>query len=285
MCELFALSSKVPTTVAFSLRAFSQRGGPGGPVDGWGIAFHDGRDVRLYKEPEPARDNAWVSFIASRRLASSLVISHLRHATEGGVSYANTQPFIRELGGRIHVFAHNGRLAGLNKGPAKPWRRFMPVGDTDSETAFCMLLEKLSDAWAGKGIPGASARLAIVSGFAAEMRELGPANFLYSDGDLLFAHGHRRTQADQSIAPPGLWKLDRRCAVDTDALAESGVAIEGCPQEITLFASVPLTDESWSPLAAGEVICVKAGRTIEDEQIAPAPAYEDATPNRERLGA
>ncbi|MFI4999193.1 MAG: class II glutamine amidotransferase, partial [Reyranellales bacterium] len=52
MCELFCLSSRLPTRATFSLRAFADRGGPGGrSVDGWGVALHDGRDVRLYKEP------------------------------------------------------------------------------------------------------------------------------------------------------------------------------------------------------------------------------------------
>lgn len=120
MCELFCLSSSLPTIASFSLRAFAQHGNPaGGAIDGWGLAFHDGRDVRLYKEPEPAGESAWLAFIEQRRLPSRLVLSHIRHATRGGNSLANTQPFVRELGGRMHVFAHNGRLDGVEKRYAK----------------------------------------------------------------------------------------------------------------------------------------------------------------------
>lgn len=54
--------------------------------------------------------------------------------------------------------------------------------------------------------------MAIVTRFAADMRALGPANFLYADSDVLFAHGHRRIQAGGEIAPPGLWHLQRRGA-------------------------------------------------------------------------
>lgn len=49
--------------------------------------------------------------------------------------------------------------------------------------------------------------------FAAELRRLGPANFMQADGQALFAHGHRRWQpATGRIAPPGLHLLTRHCA-------------------------------------------------------------------------
>ena len=101
MCELFCLSSRLPTSVTFSLRKFADRGGLGSHnVDGWGVAFHDGREARLYKEPEPAGDSPWLAFIQERRLPTRLLISHIRHATRGALSLANTQPFAREPGER-----------------------------------------------------------------------------------------------------------------------------------------------------------------------------------------
>ncbi|MDI1285824.1 MAG: class II glutamine amidotransferase [Reyranella sp.] len=265
MCELFCLSSRLPTRVTFSLRKFADRGGlGGGNVDGWGVAFHDGREVRLYKEPEPAGDSPWLAFIQERRLPTRLLISHIRHATRGSLSLTNTQPFARELGGRTHLFAHNGRLEGIDVPFAASAKRFQPLGDTDSEMAFCLLLERLSPLWDGGGVPTLAARLAAVTGFAAEMRSLGPANFLYSDGAVVFGHGHRRTQADGTIAPPGLWLLQRACAVDAEATAPSGVTIESGagPQEIALLASVPVTAEQWRPLDEGEIVVVADGQVL-----------------------
>jgi predicted glutamine amidotransferase len=265
MCELFCLSSRLPTSVTFSLRKFANRGGLGSHnVDGWGVAFHDGREARLYKEPEPAGDSPWLAFIQERRLPTRLLISHIRHATRGALSLANTQPFARELGGRTHLFAHNGRLEGIDDRFAASKGRFRPVGDTDSEMAFCLLLERLSSLWDGSAVPPLAARLAVVTGLAADLRPLGPANFLYSDGEVVFGHGHRRTQVDGTIAPPGLWCLQRACAVDTEALAPAGVTIEPAagPQEITLLASVPVTDEQWRPLAEGEIVVVADGQVV-----------------------
>lgn len=263
MCELFCLSSRLPTTATFSLHTFAQRGGYGASaIDGWGVAFHDGRDARLYKEPEPAADSEWLAFIERRRVPSRLVLSHIRHASQGRVSLANTQPFARELGGRMHVFAHNGRLAGIEDRHAGHWGRFQPLGETDSEVAFCILLERLSDLWAGGGrYPSTADRLSIVERFAADMRALGPANFLYTDGDTLFAHGDQRMQADGHIVPPGLWHLRRTCTVDADLAVEGGIAIAGPvrDQQLTLVASVPLSAESWVPLAKGQIVVIRDG--------------------------
>src|SRR6516225_5990362 len=170
MCELFCLSSRLPTVVSFSLEAFARRGGRDSRnLDGWGLAYYDDGDARLYREPEPAGDSAWLSFVERRRVASTLVLSHLRHATRGRISLANTQPFARELGGRLHVFAHNGRLDDIEFQQAGRWDRFQPIGDTDSEIAFCILLQRLSELWRGSVEPSLDDRLAIVERFAADM--------------------------------------------------------------------------------------------------------------------
>src|SRR5262249_5558498 len=69
-------------------------------------------------------------------------------------------------------------------------------------------------------------------------------------------------QRNGTIAPPGLWLLSRQCGLDTDALSQAGVLIDADPQEVILFASVPLTDEPWHPLHEGQVVAVKAGRLL-----------------------
>ena len=137
MCELFCLSSRLPTRATFSLDSFASHGAPpGGMIDGWGIAFYDGLDVRLHKEPEPAGDSVWFAFIKQQRVASRLIVSHIRRATMGGISLANTQPFTRESGGRMHVFAHNGNLKGIEDRYAAAKHRFRPVGETIRRLPF-----------------------------------------------------------------------------------------------------------------------------------------------------
>lgn len=261
MCELFALSGSLATTISLSMERLAHRSDHAGHLsDGWGIGFYDGPDVRLFREPEPAADSVWVRFIGEQQIRSRLVMSHLRHATQGEVSLRNTQPFARELGGRMHLFAHNGSLPGIEKHFCFERQGHVPIGSSDSEIAFCVLLDRLAPLWGGRP-PTLEARLAAVSGLAQELRQLGPANFLYADGELLFAHGHRRLQKDGRTAAPGLHVLHRECAIDPDALAAAGVEI-GHPQSVTLFASVALTLDAWRPLAEGELMVTRGGVVV-----------------------
>ena len=262
MCELFAMSSRYPTTVGFSLETLARRGGHDGPhKDGWGVAYFEGSDVFLLRESSPAAESGLVRFMETNGPPSDLVLSHIRLATQGEPVLHNTQPFQRELGGRAHVFAHNGDLAGIRDECRLESRRFTPVGDTDSELAFCCLLERLAQLWdqAEDALPSVESRLEVVADFAAWLRPLGPFNFIYSDGDTLFVHSHRRKQDDGSIRPPGLYLLVRSSNEQAVDLTDSGVLLAPTAQELVLIASVPLTDEPWEPIEEGEVVALKGG--------------------------
>jgi glutamine amidotransferase len=263
MCELFAMSSRYPTTVGFSLETLAQRGGHDGPhKDGWGVAYFEERDVFLLREPSPAAESDLVRFMEVNGPPSDLVLSHVRLATQGAPALRNTQPFQREFGGRAHVFAHNGNLPGVTEACRLRTHRFTPIGETDSEFAFCCLLERLGKLWdSGPGkAPSVEMRLGVVADFAALLRPLGPFNFVYSDGDALFVHAHIRKQSDGIERPPGLHLLVRSCNEEAIDLTESGVMLAPVAQELALIASVPLTDdEPWEPLEPGEVIALKQG--------------------------
>lgn len=263
MCELFAFSGEHPALLRYSLREFASHGADGHNADGWGIAHYVEGDVRLVKETSAARDSACLAFIQDHPLRSDLVMSHIRHATQGALSIRNCQPFTRELGGRVHVFAHNGHLDRDGLAGVAVANGFRPVGETDSELAFCGLLERLRPLWrdAAGGLPDLDARRRVVAGFARDLRPLGPANFIYADGDALFAHGHKRIHPGEGIRPPGLHLLCRACA----SLDAPGLRIAPAEPGGTqvLVASVPLTDDpAWRALAEGEVVVIRQGRLL-----------------------
>jgi len=263
MCELLAISCRQPARLSFSLAALTAHTTPGHSArDGWGLAYYQGRDVALYREPAPASESPLVRRLESEGPPTVLALSHIRHATRGERTLANTQPFVRELGGRSHVFAHNGDLPGLMTDPKFALTQFQPLGETDSEHAFCALLARLAPLWQDQRTPTLQARLDRVADFAADLRAFGPASFLYADSEILFAHGHRRLQADGRIAPPGLHWLQRRCAHDQEPLQADGVCV-GCGyQQVLLLASVPLSDEPWQALAEGETVAVAGGQLL-----------------------
>ena len=113
MCELLGMASLLPTTVSLSLRLLAQRGNPGLRLaDGWGVGFHDGADGVVAREVSGAARSPWLGPLRSRPPLARVVIAHIHYATQGEISLRNTQPFQRELGGRLHIFAHNGNLPG-----------------------------------------------------------------------------------------------------------------------------------------------------------------------------
>lgn len=268
MCELFAMSSDLPVGVELCLEEFARHGGLTGPhQDGWGIAnYAEDGAVRLYKEAEPASASEWVEFIETHRMRSTIVLSHIRRATQGKRSLKNTQPFRRELGGGCHVFAHNGDLPEIHKDPTFPLGFHRPLGETDSEHAFCSLLGRLEDLWlASSGPPGLQERRRIVAEFAGSLARLGMANFIYSDGDAVFAHGNRRrSNVADPPKPPGLHFLRRAAGDAPSGFSTDGLQIAaGCGRcEMALVASVPLTCEDWRPLAEGELVVLRAGRVV-----------------------
>ena len=265
MCELLGISSRRPSRLSLSLAALAARSTPGNSNrDGWGAAFYQGSDVALFREPEAANDSPLVHLLETRGPNTTLAISHIRHATLGAVKLANTKPFVRELAGRTHLFAHNGHLPGIVSNQKFLLDRFRPVGETDSEHAFCALMSRMQDRWdKTSAAPSIEDRLGVVTAYAADMRELGPANFLYADGEILFAHGHRRIQtASGMIEPPGLFMLSRTCRHDGEPFMTDGLSLACGYQEVILIASVPLSNEPWQPLAEGEVVAVSLGKLV-----------------------
>ena len=270
MCELFAISSRLPSTVRYSLPEFARHGAvTRRNRSGWGIAYYQDRDAILVKEPSPAGDSPWVSFIANQDVSSDCVIAHVRLATIGEPGLQNTHPFRRELAGRVHIMAHNGTMTKLHQSVDPSDLTHVPVGDTDSELAFCLLLEKVREVWAkAGGMPPWQARFDAFMSVAAELATYGTCNILYSDGDALFAHAHKRIYelADGQFGapePPGL--SIRNCANCDQAPTWSCDGLEvglGC-QETLFIASVPLDDDGWEPLPEASAIVIRQGKLLQ----------------------
>ena len=264
MCELFAVSSAHPARVRLRFAAFAGHGASvaGGNPDGWGAAYFDGPDAHVLREPIPAVRSSFVQVLENHDFHSRLVMSHVRRASRGPVAMANTQPFSRELAGRRHVFAHNGDLPDIQRRwPLEPgcWQ---PVGQTDSEHVFCQLLRSLAPLWREPGVvPSVQARLDVVAAFAARLRPVGPVNFLYADGDALFAHAHRRHQADGTLRPPGLHLLLREPALAHAVRAEGLQVDSGNARShpLAMLASVPLGKGAWKPLPEGSLLVLRDG--------------------------
>ena len=254
MCQLLGMNCNVPTDVCFSFEGFSARGGATDVhVDGWSIAFFEGRGCRVFLDPAPARDSKVAELVRRLPIHSLNVIAHIRKATRGAVALENCHPFQRELWGRYWAFAHNGTLQDFHPALGGPYR---PVGDTDSEAALCLLLETLRARFPG-GRPALPALHAALSEITAGLARHGPFNYLLSDGQPLFAHCSTSLHYVVRQAPFGTAHLvDRDVSVDFAALT-------GPKDRVAVIATVPLTDdEPWTSIPPGTLLAFEDGAPV-----------------------
>jgi glutamine amidotransferase len=245
--------------VTFSLSVFGERGGHLGPhKDGWGIAFNEGQDFRIIKEAAPASDSACLRFIEGHDFRSQIVISHIRRASDPTApSFTNSHPFARELYGFTHVFAHNGEVLGIFQDRRFEPKHYFPMGDTDSERVFCVLMDRLREGLTPVTVIDFKTKLSIIEKWAREVSNFGIFNFLLSDTRYLYAH--RSTH---------LFYVSRECASQTECLKSGELTIRLAPgsngsQRVAAVATEPLTgNEEWQPLPEKRVAAFLHGEKI-----------------------
>lgn len=244
MCQLLGMNCNTPTDVTFSFTGFAQRGGrTDHHGDGWGIAFFEGLGLRHFVDPQPACDSPVAELIRRYPIKSQHVIAHIRKATQGAVGLENCHPFVRELWGRYWVFAHNGDLKGFHP---RLHASFRPVGSTDSERAFCWIMQELWKSHAG--VPSVQELTLTLRELARSIAAHGPFNFLLSNGVALWAH-----------CSTSLYSVERKHPFAHAKLADEDLSIDfsrhTSPQDrVAVVVTAPLTvDEPWTQFQPGEL--------------------------------
>jgi predicted glutamine amidotransferase len=251
MCELLALSANTPTDLCFSFHGLRRRGGATADHgDGWGLASFDveGQGVRLYREDAPAAFSPVAAEVATLPLKAHCSIAHIRKATRGRVALENCHPFLRKWRGQDWVLAHNGDLAGdwPLDGP------FQPVGDTDSEAAFCWILQELDRS--GVHPEDGDALYSQLVRLSDALATRGTFNGLLSNGRWLFAYATTR-----------LHQLTRQAPFRHARLADDDVSVDfaelaGPNDVVTIVSTEPLTtNEAWQPLRPGQALWIVRG--------------------------
>jgi glutamine amidotransferase len=241
MCQLLGMNANTPTDVMFSFTGLATRADE--HKDGFGIGFFEGRGARLFVDAKSARESPVAELVKTWPIHSHNVIAHIRKATQGVVALENTHPFARELWGRTWVFAHNGDLKDFRP---RLHGHFRPVGDTDSEHAFCWLMQELAKAHAG--VPAVAELGCTLRELLPQLHRHGSFNMLLSNGQALWAHGSTKLH----------WLL-RQHPFQTAALRDEDLQVNFArhttPQDrVAIVATEPLTaDEAWTAFAPGEL--------------------------------
>jgi len=273
MCQLFALSCNVPSAVTFSFTGFSARGGRTGEhADGFGLAFHDGAGCRVFVDDQRASDSALADFLRRHPIRARTVLGHVRKATQGPVEPANCHPFVREWRGRHWSFCHNGDLKDFHP---RLNGQFLPVGSTDSERAFCWILQELRRRFGMRRAAGWQQVAPVIAELADRIAPHGRFNFLLSDGEALYAHASTRLFWLQRAHPfPTAHLVDHDLSMDLSV-------VNGPDDRMVLVATEPLTrNEAWLPFGAGELQVFVAGEPVWRRTAAPSSPREAALPMR-----
>lgn len=254
MCQLLGMNCNTPTDICFSFTGFRARGGlTDVHQDGWGIAFFEGKGARVFLDPLPSAQSPVAELVRNYPIKSTNVIAHIRKATQGIVSLVNTHPFMRELWGRYWIFAHNGDIPKFQTQFEGP---FLPVGDTDSERAFCWIMQELRKEF-GDHAPTAEALFAKLTTLTRSLAAHGPFNFLLSNGDLLLAHCSTNLSYVVRKAPfPTASLKDEDMKVDFNSVTTP-------LDRVAIIATTPLTDnEDWTALEPGSLWMFQDGAPI-----------------------
>jgi glutamine amidotransferase len=266
MCRLFGLSAAPQRVHARfwlleapdSMVAQSVRN-----PDGTGLGYFaaDGSAV-LDKQPIAAFDDP--AFASDARSATSATfITHVRHASTGGRTVANTHPFA--MSGRL--MAHNGALGDLSGLEAELGAaRALVRGDTDSERMFALVT-----AHAERNGGDVAAAIVSATGWIAAHLPVYALNLIVITADELWALRYPETHGLYVLerAPGGvhggrpLHQSSATLRVQSDHLAHHPSVV---------VASEPLDEHpDWRPLASGELLHVAADLTVTSGIALPDP--------------
>lgn len=253
MCELLGMSFNQSVSPSLSFRGFRQRGERN--PHGWGLAYYPDNSVQLIKEPIKASGSSLSEFVKSySQIRSKIFIAHVRYTSVGSKSHKNTHPFQRELHGKEFVFAHNGTLHNYK---GLPIGRFKPVGETDSEHAFCHILncieERKINQWSNEHFRWLWNQLKTINNY-------GNFNCIFSDGEYLFCY-HDKSGYN------GLCFAQRKAPFNTVHLVDEDFEInlserKDPSQKGFIIATRRLTDERWENFHTGELIVFRDGNII-----------------------
>jgi predicted glutamine amidotransferase len=260
MCQLLGMNSANPADLRFSFTGFAARGGlTDHHGDGFGVGFFEDKACRLFMDNQPAATSPVADLIKNYPIKSRNVVAHIRKATQGDAQrLENCHPFTRELWGRHWLFAHNGDLKDYAPELSGD---YLPVGNTDSELAFCEMLQNLRALSPRE--PCSAERVFEALGAATQrIAGHGVFNYLLSNGQTMFAHCSTR-----------LWYLVRQWPFSNAHLVDADLSMDFALHNATddkfcFIATQPLTrNETWQQLEPGQLLWIEGGQIVRRAQL------------------
>jgi glutamine amidotransferase len=271
VCRLLGLNAgREPVSASFwlvdapdSLEVQSHRN-----VDGSGIGFFDpaGAPV-LDKQPEPAFTDE--EFLREAKQArSATFVAHVRYATAGGRTLANTHPFAM----RGRIMAHNGGFGELGRLEEQlASYRDLLHGDTDSERFFALITQQI-DAHGDDVAAG----IAAAARWIAERLPVSSLNAIVAVAGELWALRYPGQHALHIIERPAGASSPAGTDAGTGLHARSTTSSVHAPELHALPSVIVASEEldgehGWRMLTSGELVHVRPDLTVESAVVLPEP--------------
>ena len=232
--------------------------------DGTGLGVFDAHgDAVVHKAPISAFSDTSFAYDA-RHERSRTFLGHVRFASTGSLTLANTHPFEQDG----HLFAHNGVLAGLPALEAELGDDLELVhGQTDSERLFALITRQTRrlDGDLRSGIVTAAR-------WVAEHLPVYSINLIITTDTEVFALRYPNTNTLYVLqrAPGGAKgddPLRHRSSLGTRVRSD-----EAADRPVVVLASEPMDDEpGWRELASGELVHIDDELRIDRTVALPDP--------------
>ncbi len=283
MCRLYGLQATHPTRSACELldaqNAMIQQSredarGLSNP-HGWGMGQVTDGTTSCYRQVEPASESESYREEALKTEGTT-VLAHVRRATVGDPSHANTHPFRHGPALLIHnghVPAFDAVRPHLLDRLSEERRRFIR-GTTDSEHVLALLLQLRDErpdaplhkvtrialqhiqSWVEAEAPDAKPHPTDVDTSSLshdELERILALNLLWTDGSTLAGSRLNRT----------LWTLERSHVRACPLCGENHAAPpDGADYHATVLASERITDEDWTEVPNGSVFATAEDATL-----------------------
>ena len=248
--------------------------------DGWGLAFYEGSGIRQFHDLAAAASSPMAEFLSNQSIQTVNMMAHLRYATVGEVNLSNVHPFAREMWGIQWVFAMNGDIEsfkhnpelklsclGPSDSPCREESYYSPVGTTDSEAAFCAILNALRVRFSS--LPSLPVLHQAIKELCNEIVMDDPSgsifNFLLTCGPhTLWVYSWPGSRPGSDVWN-GLHYTTRKHPFSTASLTDCDQVMnfsEHTTEEsvVSVVATKPLTDdEEWTEIERGELIVFDQG--------------------------
>jgi len=228
---------------------------------GWGFAWYpnDHLSAMVTKDPAARGEQVLVDAITDwSHFRSTVFFCKVRGASKG-YTYKETQPFCRSFAGRDWLFMHNGDLdkAALKILHGTQSRLLEPLGNTDSELAFCDLLAQVYKSDARKI---ADIDPALLLSWFQRFDALGSSDMYLSDGDsTLCFHG---TQSPKKMYYTRVQPPNNQDIFVSEAAQISFPNPKDTYRTAFIVSSSPFNNGQWTQMMPGQMIISRRGALV-----------------------